>query len=90
MSFFRTLFFRKKHAPLVYTLDLHDDPNHVHGEACYVDIQPLSVVEFFVSQGCDASPPALPLIQKATAANPNVILLTYNVGYVWSIGSFLR
>lgn len=82
MSFFRTLFFRKKKAPLVCTLDLHDDPTHVHGEACYVEIQPLSIVEFFVSQGCEASPPAMPLVQKSASANPNVLLLTYNVGYV--------
>jgi hypothetical protein len=84
MSFFRTLFFRKKKAPLVCTLDLHDDPTHVHTDACFVEIKPLSVAELFISQGCEACPPALPVINKAATANPNVLLLSYNVTYVSS------
>jgi hypothetical protein len=82
MSFFRTLFFRKKKAPLVCTLDLHDDPTHVHTDACYVEIKPLSIAELFMSQGCEACPPALPVIHKAAAPNNNLLLLTYNVTYV--------
>jgi hypothetical protein len=87
MSFFRTLFFRKKKAPLVCTLDLHDDPTHVHTDACFVEIKPLSIAEAFVSQSCEACPPAMPVIQKAGTSNPNVLLLTYNVTYVKSLPS---
>ncbi|ETN44144.1 uncharacterized protein HMPREF1541_10694 [Cyphellophora europaea CBS 101466] len=81
MSFFRTLFFRKKKAPLVCTIDLAHDPNHVHTDACFVEIAPLSIVEFFMSQGCEACPAAIPLIHKSAMANNNVLLLTYNVTY---------
>ena len=82
MSFFKTLFFRKKKAPLVCTMDLHGDPTHVHTDACFVEIKPLAIVEFFQSQGCEACPPAIPQIHKAAANNHNVLLLTYNVTYV--------
>jgi hypothetical protein len=84
MSFFKTLFYRKKKAPLVCTVDLHDDPTHVHTDACFVDIKPLSIVELFGSQGCEACPAALPVIHEAAAANHNVLLLTYSVTYVSS------
>lgn len=82
MSFFKTLFFRKKKAPLVCTIDLHDDPTHVHTDACFIEIKPLTIVEFFQSQGCEACPPAIPQIHKAAAHNVNALLLTYNVTYV--------
>ena len=85
MSFFKTLFFRKKKAPLVCTIDLGDDPSHVHTDACFVELKPLAIVEFFQSQGCEACPPAIPQIHKAAANNVNVLLLTYNVTYVGSL-----
>ena len=56
------------------------DPNHVHGDACFIDIEPLSIVELYQSQGCKSCPPAVPLIHKATD-NPNLLLLSYDVTY---------
>ncbi|CAK7214484.1 hypothetical protein SBRCBS47491_002158 [Sporothrix bragantina] len=86
MSFLRRLFRRKKPAPLVcsVTLDDHgnpigDDPSHVHTSACFVDFEPLALVELFQSQGCVSCLPAVPTIQKAVTEQPNRLLLTYNV-----------
>lgn len=67
---------------MVCAMDLAHDPNHVHTDACFVEIQPLAIAEFFQSQGCAACPDAIPLIHKAAGGNPNVLLLTYNVTYV--------
>ncbi|CAK7203132.1 hypothetical protein SEUCBS139899_005861 [Sporothrix eucalyptigena] len=86
MSFLRRLFRRKKPAPLVCSVKLDDhgnpvgdDPNHVHTGACFVDFEPLALVEVFQSQGCVSCPPAVPGIQKAVTEKPNRLLLTYNV-----------
>ncbi|CAK7225789.1 hypothetical protein SCUCBS95973_005982 [Sporothrix curviconia] len=86
MSFLRRLFRRKTPAPLVcsVTLDDHgnpvgDDPAHVHSGACFVDFEPLALVELFQSQGCVSCPPAVPTIQAAVTEQPNRLLLTYNV-----------
>ena len=79
------LFRRKKAAPLQCSISLDasgnpiaDDPNHKHTAACFIDVEPLAVVELFQSQGCKACPPALPDIQAATMS-PNILLLSYNV-----------
>ncbi|KAK6369526.1 hypothetical protein LTS17_009432 [Exophiala oligosperma] len=77
MSTFFNLFKRRK-VPLACTLSL--EHGHVHTQACFVEIMPLSVVELFQSQGCKSCPPALPLIHDATN-NPNLLLLTYDVTY---------
>ncbi|KAH7109521.1 thioredoxin-like protein [Dactylonectria macrodidyma] len=84
-SLLRKLFRRRKQPPLVcaVSLDDHgnpvgDDPNHVHTSACFIDFEPLAVVELFQSQGCQSCPPAIPGIQDG-AAHPNLLLLTYNV-----------
>jgi hypothetical protein len=84
-SAIRSLFRRKKATPLACTMHL-DDPSHVHGSACFVDIQPLSVVELFQSQGCQSCPPAIPKILENVASDPNTILLTYNVTYFDHLG----
>ena len=75
----KTLFYRKKKAPLACTMSL--DPNHIHTDACFVEFAPLSVIELFQSQGCESCPPAIPNIHSAIANNHNVLLLTYNVTY---------
>ena len=75
----KTLFFRKRKAPLACTMSL--DPDHVHTDACFLEIKPLSVVELYQSQGCESCPPAVPNIHKALGSNPNALLLTYNVTY---------
>ncbi|KAJ9639755.1 uncharacterized protein PV06_10842 [Exophiala oligosperma] len=82
MSTFFNLFKRRK-VPLACTLSL--EHGHVHTQACFVEIMPLSVVELFQSQGCKSCPPALPLIHDATN-NPNLLLLTYDVTY-WNPSS---
>lgn len=79
-SVIRKLFQRKKQPPLVCAaqLDLDHDPNHQHTAACFIDFQPLAVVEFFQSQACQSCPPAIPDILEGTNS-PNLQLLTYNV-----------
>ncbi|KAJ4050837.1 hypothetical protein NW761_005634 [Fusarium oxysporum] len=81
----RKLFRRKKQPPLVCSISLDDqghpmgeDPNHKHTAACFIDFEPLAVVELFQSQGCQACPPVVPGILQG-ANHPNLLLLTYNV-----------
>ena len=66
----RKLFRRKKQAPLVCSLDLDmdNDPHHQHTAACFIDFEPLAVVELFQSQGCQHSPAAVPGIGPTTAS----------------------
>lgn len=85
-SLVRRIFTRKKPAPLVcsITLDnngnpLADDPGNHHTAACFIDFEPLAIVELYQSQGCVSCPPAVPQIQKATSEHPNRLLLTFNV-----------
>ncbi|KAF7555102.1 hypothetical protein G7Z17_g2457 [Cylindrodendrum hubeiense] len=84
-SILRKLFRRKKQPPLVCAISLDDDghpigddPNHKHTAACFIEFEPLAVVELFQSQGCQSCPPAIPGIQDGTS-HPNLILLTYDV-----------
>ncbi|ORX93373.1 hypothetical protein BCR34DRAFT_620362 [Clohesyomyces aquaticus] len=79
------IFQRKKPAPLACTVNLDNngqplahDPNHVHTSACFIDFEPLAVVELFQSQGCTACPPTVPAILEASM-RPNLLLLSYNV-----------
>ena len=79
------IFRRKKASPLQCSVALDSsgqpiahDPNHKHTSACFIEFEPLAVVELFQSQGCKACPPALPGIQEASMG-PNLLLLTYNV-----------
>jgi hypothetical protein len=76
----KKLFQRKKAPPLACHLSLDHDENHVHSAACFIDIQPLALVELFQSQGCQACPPAIPSILEATNG-PNLHHLTYDVTF---------
>ncbi|KAI5923604.1 thioredoxin-like protein [Camillea tinctor] len=78
-------FKRKKAPPLACHLTLDEDENHVHTAACFLEVQPLAVAEFFQSQGCASCPPAVPGILDATN-HPNLHLLTYNVTYFDHLG----
>lgn len=82
----RKLFQRKKSPPLVCSLALDangdpiaEDPNHKHTAACFVDFEPLAVVELFQSQSCAACAPAIPDIHKDIASEANLVLLTFPV-----------
>lgn len=79
-SVLRKLFRRKKQPPLVCAvqLDMDDDHTHQHTAACFIDFEPLAVVELFQSQGCQSCPPAIPGILEGTN-NHNLQLLSYNV-----------
>ena len=79
-ALFNKLFRRKKPAPLVCSVGLDADPHtdHQHTSACFLPFEPLAVVEFFQSQGCQSCPPAVPAILSG-AAQPNLLLLSYNV-----------
>ncbi|KAH8900082.1 DUF1223-domain-containing protein [Thozetella sp. PMI_491] len=74
----RRIFTRRKPAPLVCEVNLEHDPDHVHTDACFIDIEPLTVLEFFGSQGCISCPPAIPGI-LSQSNHPNLLLLSYNV-----------
>lgn len=73
------MFNRRRNRQLTCNMHL-TDPNHVHTEACYMEIMPLMIVELFQSQGCRSCPPAIPTIHRAVNG-PNLLLLTYNVTY---------
>ncbi|EEA26766.1 hypothetical protein TMatcc_004944 [Talaromyces marneffei ATCC 18224] len=74
----KRIFRRKNKAPLACSILMLDDADHVHTNACFLDVQPLAVVELFQSQGCKSCVVNVPKIHEAVQ-NPNVILLTYNV-----------
>ena len=74
----RKLFRRNKQPPLVCSVELDHDANHVHTSACFIDFEPLAAVELFQSQSCQACAPALPAILEATN-HPNLLLLSYNL-----------
>ncbi|KAK5938900.1 hypothetical protein PMZ80_009092 [Knufia obscura] len=74
------IFTRRRNRQLACTMHL-SDPNHVHTDACFVEIAALSVIELFQSQGCKSCPPALPTIHKAIDNATNSLLLTYDVTY---------
>ncbi|KAK3298790.1 thioredoxin-like protein [Chaetomium fimeti] len=76
----RQIFRRKKEPPLVCSVSLDADVHseHRHTAACFVDFEPLAIVEFFQSQGCLSCPPAIPAILEGVN-QPNLLLLSYNV-----------
>ncbi|KAI1078183.1 DUF1223-domain-containing protein [Whalleya microplaca] len=82
---FRRLFKRKKAPPLACYMHLDQDENHVHTSACFLDVQPLVLAEFFQSQGCASCPPATPGILDATN-HPNIQLVTFDVTYFDNLG----
>ncbi|KAK5093929.1 hypothetical protein LTR70_004455 [Exophiala xenobiotica] len=74
------LFTRPRNRQLACTMHL-SDPNHIHTDACFVEIAPLSVVELYQSQGCKSCPSALPTVHKSIDNASNTLLLTYDVTY---------
>ncbi|KAL4879455.1 thioredoxin-like protein [Aspergillus karnatakaensis] len=83
MSLFKKIFRRKTKPPLACSeLPLEELDNHVHTNACFLDIQPLTVLELYQSQGCQSCPKNVPEIHKAVSSlAPNLALLTFNVTY---------
>jgi hypothetical protein len=84
-SIIKKIFRRKKNVPLACAMSLENEPGHVHTGACFIDIQPLSIVELFQSQGCVSCPPTVPKVLEATM-NPNILLLSYDVTYFDHMG----
>ncbi|KAI0132612.1 thioredoxin-like protein [Xylariales sp. AK1849] len=84
-SFVKKLFKRKTAPPLACHLSLDQDENHVHTAACFLEVQPLALVELFQSQGCASCPPAIAPILDATN-HPNLHHLTYDVTYFDHLG----
>ncbi|KAK2764480.1 hypothetical protein FQN54_009175 [Arachnomyces sp. PD_36] len=81
MSVLRKIFRRKNKVPLACSeLPLEELDNHVHTEACFIDVQPLTVVELYQSQGCKICVKNVPKIHEAVV-NPNIAFLTFNVTY---------
>jgi hypothetical protein len=80
LSRLRNIFFPRKKRSSACMLSLNDT-SHIHTDACFVDIAPLSIVELWQSQGCKSCPPAIPTVHKAVLMNPNLLLLTYDVTY---------
>jgi hypothetical protein len=79
------IFRRKKAIPLACSMSIENQPGHVHTSACFIDIQPLSTVELFQSQGCASCPPTVPKILESTM-DPNLLLLSYDVTYFDHLG----
>jgi hypothetical protein len=46
MAFIKKIFRRKKNVPLACSMTLENEEGHVHTGACFLDLQPLSVVEY--------------------------------------------
>ncbi|KAL2784045.1 thioredoxin-like protein [Aspergillus keveii] len=80
-SILRKIFHRKNKVPLACSEILLTDLDHVHTDACFLDIQPLLVAELFQSQGCKVCIRNVPQIHSATQNNPNIALLTFDVTY---------
>jgi len=78
-------FRRKKAPPLACHLSLDHDDEHIHTAACFLDVQPLALVELFQSQSCQSCPPAVPGILEATQ-HPNLQHVTYDVTYFDHLG----
>ncbi|KAK3677509.1 hypothetical protein LTR78_002359 [Recurvomyces mirabilis] len=76
----RKAFKRKKAPPLACHLSLDQDDEHIHTAACFLDVQPLALVELFQSQSCQSCPPAIPGILESTQ-HPNLQHVTYDVTY---------
>ncbi|KAL3480061.1 thioredoxin-like protein [Aspergillus californicus] len=82
MSVLRKIFHRKNKVPLACTeIPLEELDSHVHTDACFLDVQPLTVVELYQSQGCKACIANVPKIHEATFNSHNIAFLTFNVTY---------
>ncbi|KAL3460745.1 thioredoxin-like protein [Aspergillus heterothallicus] len=80
-SIIKRIFRRKNKVPLRCSEILLEDLDHVHTDACFIDIQPLLVAELFQSQGCKVCVKNVPQIHEAVQNNPNVAFLTFDVTY---------
>ncbi|KAL4961260.1 thioredoxin-like protein [Aspergillus stella-maris] len=77
----RKIFHRKRKPPLACSeIPLEELDSHVHTDACFLPVEPLTVAEIFQSQGCKACIKNVPRIHEA-GVNPNIALLTFNVTY---------
>ncbi|KAL2817857.1 thioredoxin-like protein [Aspergillus granulosus] len=80
-SIINRIFRRKNKVPLACSEILLEDLDHVHTEACFIDVQPLIVAELFQSQGCPVCVKNVPYIHQAVQNNHNIAFLTFNVTY---------
>jgi hypothetical protein len=75
------IFRRKNKVPLACSEILLEDLDHVHTDACFLDVQPLVVAELFQSQGCKVCIKNVPEIHQAVQNNAHIAFLTFDVTY---------
>ena len=84
-AIFKKTFRRKKPIRLACSVSIENEPDHVHSSACFIDIQPLSIIEIFQSQGCVSCHPTIPKTLESTTG-PNLLLLSYPITYFDHLG----
>ncbi|KAK9770791.1 putative DUF1223-domain-containing protein [Seiridium cardinale] len=65
-------------------MTLDQDENHAHTAACFINVQPLALVELFQSRGCKSYAAAMASILEAQS--PKLQHLSYDVTFFDELG----